>query len=103
MALVPAMVTGDMPAQNEGWPGVRAVGRALRAWARRVAGPALRPRVYPLLQEAIEFGAQAGVRRAYKYDDAPSQEAIAESVEREVMNGICERFTFDDRDGDEEW
>ena len=56
----------------------------------------MRPNYHRILTEAVEEGARFGVNRAFKHVDRPDRDAIVESVEREVMNALCERFIFDD-------
>lgn len=56
----------------------------------------MKTRTYSLLSKFVEEGALIGIRRAYKHCDDPSHEQIAANVEREIMNVICEYFSFDD-------
>jgi hypothetical protein len=55
----------------------------------------MRVRTYAVLQRAVEEGVTAGNRRAYKHTDTPSPEAVEEHITREVLNSICEWFSFD--------
>lgn len=55
----------------------------------------MRAKDYDVLTRAIEEGCSYGVRRAYKHNDAPSQEEIAAAVETAVISAICEVFEFD--------
>jgi hypothetical protein len=48
-----------------------------------------------VLHRAVEEGAERGVHRAYKHDDAPSVEAIAKHVTREVMNSLDSVLQFE--------
>lgn len=50
---------------------------------------------YAVLSRAVDEGLQYGWNRAHKHTDKPSKEALLESLEREVMNSICEVFSFD--------
>jgi len=50
--------------------------------------------VYNVVARAVEEGVAYGLRRAYKHVDDPSQESIAEHVEREVLNALCEVIRF---------
>lgn len=51
---------------------------------------------YKVIRRAVEEGVECGVRRAHKHTTKPSNEAITESVEREVMNALCEVLKFDE-------
>lgn len=53
---------------------------------------ALKARTYDLLEEAIEDGVRAGIRRAHKHTDTPTQDSLEEHLAREVMSAIFERF-----------
>lgn len=51
---------------------------------------------YKVMREAVEAGVRYGVRRAYKhYDTDPPTEAQQEYIMEEVLNSICEWFTFE--------
>lgn len=56
----------------------------------------MRPNWYVIITRAVEEGAAAGVRRAFKHTDTPTHDAIVENVEQHVMNAICEVVTFED-------
>jgi hypothetical protein len=56
------------------------------------------PKTYNILTRAIEEGMNSGFRRAYKHTDAPNEEQIKENIMREIMNNICEVFSFDDEE-----
>lgn len=50
---------------------------------------------YKVMREAVESGIKFGVRRAYKHtDQEPPTEAQQEYIIEEIMNSICEWFTF---------
>lgn len=53
-------------------------------------------RAYAVVARAVEEGAAIGARRAFKHVDCPTPEQIAESVEREVLNALCEVIDFGD-------
>ncbi len=61
----------------------------------RVGGGALRVKVYPVLADAVEVGIARGMRQAHKHTDTPEPEAITETILREVLSEICERFEVD--------
>jgi len=50
---------------------------------------------YEIVARAVETGAAMGVSRAYKYSDAPTHDAIANSVEEEVMNALSDVLVFE--------
>ena len=56
------------------------------------------PDAYKVLVMAVETGVALGVRRAFKHDARPTDEAIIAAVERAVIDEICEWFRFDQED-----
>lgn len=58
----------------------------------------MKPRVYNILSECIELGTESGYRRAFKNTDSPSEDHIIENIHREILNKICEYFTFEEND-----
>lgn len=56
----------------------------------------MKPKFNLVLEQCIESGIQFGLSRAFKHDDTPSREVIAEHVQREIMNQIYEWFDFDE-------
>lgn len=54
----------------------------------------MKPRMYNILSECIESGTEIGYRRAFKHTDSPTEDTIIESTHREIMNKICNYFTF---------
>jgi hypothetical protein len=58
----------------------------------------MKPKIYKILNDAVEVGISRGYRRAFKHSDTPSEEHILTSIETEVMNEISEYFTFTDTD-----
>ena len=53
---------------------------------------------YSILERAIEEGLAIGWRRAHKHTDIPSEEAIKESISREVMNSLLDVLNINDLD-----
>jgi hypothetical protein len=51
---------------------------------------------YKLIEKCVENGAQFGLNRAFKYDDAPTDEDIVNEVVLAVMQELCEWFNFED-------
>jgi hypothetical protein len=54
------------------------------------------PDAYKVMTMAVETGVALGVRRAYKHDAKPSDEAIIAAVERAVIDEMCEWFKFEE-------
>jgi len=54
------------------------------------------PDTYKVLQMAVDDGVAIGVRRAFKYTDRPSEDAMIETIRQEVMNQVCEWFKFEE-------
>lgn len=71
-----------------------------QARAEGVGRIAVRARVrlnaFALIERAVDEATRRGIRRAYKHTDTPTEEAIAASVEREMMNELCEILRFED-------
>jgi len=55
----------------------------------------MRPRIYPLLEEAVDIGTRRGYRLAHKHVEDPTEEAIIERITDCIMGEIAERFIFD--------
>ncbi len=54
----------------------------------------IRVRAYEVIERAVSEGTAAGVRRAYKYTDTPSQDAIADECGRAVMAALEEVLDY---------
>ena len=54
------------------------------------------PKFTQLLEQCITDGVVLGHKRAYKYNDAPSESDINQSIVNEVLNEIHEWFDFDE-------
>ena len=52
--------------------------------------------LYQVISRAVSEGLAYGVRRAFKYSDTPTPEALTESMENEVMNSLYEVIKFGD-------
>ena len=59
-----------------------------------VAG-SMKVNAYVVLCRALEEGIAVGWNRAHKHTASPTEEAIKDSIENEVLNAICEFFKFD--------
>jgi hypothetical protein len=55
----------------------------------------MKPDTYKLIQMCVETGTARGLRRAYKHDDAPTKDQIAEQISKAVMLEVCEWFEFE--------
>lgn len=62
-------------------------------------GRGMRANEYKVMREAVESGVRFGVRRAYKHTDKeePTVEQQEYMVE-EILNSICEWFTFESQE-----
>ena len=56
----------------------------------------MRPKFTPVLEQAIEKGVRYGYRRAFKYNETPSEDEICNEVGEQVLNAIYDAFDFDD-------
>ena len=62
------------------------------------------PKVWPLLDEAIEVGLARGWRLAEKHLDADQHatpEAIQTRQHQEILTELCERFRIDEEENDD--
>jgi hypothetical protein len=56
----------------------------------------MRVNTYNLLSQCVEDGIASGLMHAHKHVEHPPEEMVREHLERDIMNAICEWFTFDD-------
>lgn len=49
---------------------------------------------YTIIARAVSEGVRYGITRAHKHTASPEREAVAENVEREVMNALAEVLKF---------
>ena len=56
----------------------------------------MKPKLYHILNIAIEEGVRQGWHRAHKHVENPTEGAIIEHIEDAVMSAIHEYFTFDE-------
>ena len=66
----------------------------MKAKKRSVQG-GMTVNAYTVLDRAVEEGIAHGWTRAHKHTDKPEPGAVKDSIEREVMNAICEFFDFE--------
>lgn len=55
----------------------------------------MRPRIYRLLEEAVEVGVRRGWRLAHKHVENPAEIVIQERISDAIMGEILERFIID--------
>ncbi len=55
----------------------------------------MKPKLYPVLQMAVEEGVNHGLNRAYKYTDTPTRDQVVSAVSDCVLNSICEWFDLE--------
>ena len=56
----------------------------------------MKPKIYPVLEMCLENGITLGYNRAFKHNDHPTEDAIKESIHKEILNEIYEWFDFED-------
>ena len=61
----------------------------------------MRANHYKILSDCVYDGVIYGVMRAYKYNEMPTEEQIADRVRDAVMNEICEHYDFEPPSYDE--
>jgi len=55
----------------------------------------MRVKIYQLIEQIVEVGAEAGYNRAHKHTDTPNAETIKQCIHEYIMNGFDEHFEFD--------
>ena len=55
----------------------------------------LRVNTYAVLVDCIERGVESGWHHAHKHTDAPTEFDIRQHIADDLMNEICEYFSFD--------
>jgi hypothetical protein len=63
----------------------------------------MKPNHYKILSDCVYDGAIYGVMRAFKYNEMPTEEQIADRVRDAVMNEICEHYDFEPHSSDEDY
>jgi len=56
----------------------------------------MKPKYYEILSDCIQKGISLGWHRAHKHDNNPDEDYILDHIEDNIMNQICEYFTFDE-------
>jgi len=56
---------------------------------------AMRVKIYQLIEQIVEVGAEAGYNRAHKHTDTPNAETIKQCIQEYIMDGFHEHFEFD--------
>ena len=60
----------------------------------------MKPKLLPVLEMCIENGLTHGYRRAFKYNDNPTEEQITDQIKQSIMNELYEWFDFNGGDLD---
>jgi hypothetical protein len=55
----------------------------------------MKPKLFPVLEMAVEDGVAHGLNRAHKHTDNPTHDQIVVAVTEAVLNSICEWFDLD--------
>jgi hypothetical protein len=55
----------------------------------------MKPKLYPVLQMAVEEGVTYGLTRAHKHTDKPTHDQVVNAVTEGVLTSICEWFDLD--------
>jgi hypothetical protein len=55
----------------------------------------MKPKFQVILDMAIDEGIARGYHRAYKHKDAPTDEAVINTIQECVLSSIYEYFDFD--------
>lgn len=55
----------------------------------------MKPKIYSILEKAIEDGIRIGYPRAFNHDDNPSEDVICERIHTSIMNELSEYFDFE--------
>lgn len=53
---------------------------------------------YKLIEKCVEDGTKYGMDRAFKYNDAPTDQDITDEVVSAVMQELCEWFEFSEHE-----
>lgn len=56
----------------------------------------MKPKYYEILSDCVQKGISLGWHRAHKHDNNPDEDYILDHIENNIMNQICEYFTFDE-------
>ena len=57
-------------------------------------------RIWAALTDEMDSAVAAGVRRAFKYADAPTQDSLIEQVSNEVGNTLADWISLDEDEED---
>jgi len=56
----------------------------------------MKPKFLPVMDMCIDSGVRIGLTRAYKHNDNPSEDQIAASISKEIINQFYEWFDFEE-------
>jgi hypothetical protein len=54
----------------------------------------MKVKMYNIISECVEKGAEHGYNRAHKYFENPDKVSMVDNIHREIMNELCEYFDF---------
>ena len=55
----------------------------------------MKVKMYPLIEQIVESGIDAGWSRAHKLHETPDSGITMDTIQRYIMNGFNESFEFD--------
>jgi len=55
----------------------------------------MKVKIYPLIEQIVEQGIDAGWNRAHKHTDTPDEHTVTNCISQYIMNGFDEAFEFD--------
>ena len=55
----------------------------------------MKVKMYPLIEQIVQQGIEAGYLRAHKHTDTPIEETIKSCIQQYIMQGFDEAFEFD--------
>ena len=58
----------------------------------------MKPKIFHIINVAVEEGVRQGWHRAHKHVEKPTEGAIIEHIEDAVMSAIHEYFTFEENE-----
>tara|TARA_R110000796_G_scaffold94025_1_gene198733 strand:- start:42 stop:221 length:180 start_codon:yes stop_codon:yes gene_type:complete len=55
----------------------------------------MKVKMYPLIEQIVESGIDAGWRRAHKLYETPDSDRTMDTIQQYIMHGFNEAFKFD--------
>ena len=56
----------------------------------------MKVKLYNLISDLVEKGAERGWKRAFKHSDSPNDAQIVSSIHKYVMEELCEYINFEE-------